>query len=114
MLHLDAQNPIQEILRSRIIVDVDMITDFRLSRLQQALAKPPFFMIVVIFGFLVTMACFGLYKPQVVTVVLVTMYMFLLGLVIYLILAFSDPFQGMPGVDPSPFESVLEKMEKLD
>jgi hypothetical protein len=53
------------------------------------------------------MACFGAYRPQ---GLLVCMYTLFVGLVLYLILALSDPFQGGFGVDPTTFEYQVEKM----
>jgi len=64
----------------------------------------------VFFGFLLTMVCFGTYRPQVALVVLVSTYTLFIGLVLYLILALSDLFQGGMGVDPITFEHIVEKM----
>jgi len=110
VLQLQDETEIQRILRPRIISDVDFVNDLRLTRLEQALAKPPLFLIVVVFGFLVTMACFGPHPPSRLTVGLLTMYTSLIGLVIYLILAYSDPFQGATGIDPASLEYVLEQI----
>ena len=110
-LHLEVNTDIQKILRPRIISDVDMVSDLRLTRLEQALAKPPLFLIVVIFGFLATMACFGPHAPNRLTLVLLTFYTSLIGLVIYLILAYSDPFQGATGVDPVSLKYVLQQIQ---
>jgi hypothetical protein len=112
VLYLEDDTEVQGILRSRIISDVDQISDLRLSRLEQALAKPPLFLIVVIFGFLATMVCFGPNKPHRQTVALLSLYTLLVGLVIYLILAYSDPFQGSTGIEPTSLEFVLEQIRR--
>lgn len=109
VLHLDDRSEIQGILRSRIVSDVDAVSDLRLSRLEQALAKPPLFLVVVIFGFLITMVCFGPHEPTRSTLALLSLYTLLVGLVIYLILAYSDPFQGATGIEPASLEYVLEQ-----
>ena len=57
------------------------------------------------------MACFGTYRPQVPLVALVSMYTLFVGLLLYLILALSDPFQGGMGVEPTTFEHLVEKMQ---
>lgn len=111
VLHLEDNSEVQAILRSRIIADVDLISDLRLSRLEQAFDKPPLFLIVVIFGFLTTMVCFGPHEPNRLTLVLLSFYTLLIGLVIYLILAYSDPFQGATGVAPTSLEYVLQQMK---
>jgi hypothetical protein len=110
VLYLEDETEVQQILRPRIISDVSLVYELRLTRLEQALAKPPLFLIVVVFGFLITMACFGPHPPNRLTVGLLAMYTSLIGLVIYLILAFSDPFQGSTGIDPASLKYVLEQV----
>ena len=110
VLELEPTTSIQEKVLSHILADVDLIFDYRLIRLDNALAKPPLYVNVVFFGFLVTMACFGVYRPQAPLVALVSLYAVFVGLVVYLILALSDPFQGGFGVDSSTFEYLVEAM----
>ena len=110
VIKLTPTEPIQEKLWSRIIADVDLISDYRLIRLDNALAEPPVYVFVIIFGFFVTMACFGAYRPQAPLVVLVSLYTIFVGLVLYLILTLSDPFQGI-GVKPTSFEYLTEALE---
>ena len=97
-------------LRSRIAADLDLLSNYRISRLNGALAEPPFFIYIIIFGFLVTMACFGVYPPQTPLVVLISFYTIFIGLVLYLILQLSDPFQGDIGVSARPFEYLVESL----
>lgn len=111
VLHLEDNSEVQGILRSRIIADVDMVSDLRLSRLEQAFDKPPLFLVVVVFGFLITMVCFGPHDPNRLTLVLLSFYTLLIGLVIYLILAYSDPFQGSTGIEPASLEYILQQMK---
>lgn len=61
-------------LWSRILNDPDAASDYRSIRLDNALASPPAYLYVVFFGFLLTMACFGAYRPQGPLVALVSMY----------------------------------------
>jgi ABC-type multidrug transport system fused ATPase/permease subunit len=109
-IELEPTTGAQKQLWSRILSDLDSASDYRLIRLDNALAKPPIYLYVVFVGFLITMACFGAYRPQAPLVVLVTMYTLFIGLVLYLILALSDPFQGGIGVDPGTFERLAENM----
>lgn len=57
------------------------------------------------------MACFGAYRPQPPLVVLVFLYTVFVGLVLYLVLALSDPFQGYIGIVPTPFEYLVETLQ---
>ena len=113
VLHLNDETELQGILRPRIISDVDLVSDQRMVRLEQALAKPPLFLIVVIFGFLTTMVCFGPHEPNRLTLGLLSLYTSLVGLVIYLILAYSDPFQGSTGIDPASLQFVLDQIRQV-
>ena len=110
VLELQPTTENQKQLWSMILNDLDTASDFRLIRLDNALAKPPVYLYVVFFGFLVTMACFGVYRPHVPLVVLASLYTVFVGQVLYLILALSDPFQGGFGIEPSTFEYLVEKL----
>lgn len=111
VLALKATNATQETLQPRIIADMDMISDYRLSRLQQARERPSFVLIVVFVGYLVTMVYFGVYRPRFVVVALISFYALFVGVVIYLILAMSDPFHGATAIDSAPLEYVVEAMK---
>ena len=104
-------NQLQKDLRAHIIADLDDISDYRLIRLNRSLSKPPVYVVVIIFGFLVSMACFGANRPQIPLLALVSLYSVFVGMVLYLIVAMSDPFHGGTYVDPSPFEYLLETLQ---
>ena len=93
------------------MADIDALSDHRIIRLNAALSKPPVYVYVIIFGFLVTMACFGVYRPQSPLIVLVTLYTIFVGFVLYLVLDLSDPFRGGFGVAPTPFEYFIETLQ---
>ena len=57
------------------------------------------------------MACFGAYRPQPPLVVLVSLYTLFVGLVLFLILKLSDPFQGDIGIAPTVFEHLVETLQ---
>ena len=111
VLNLKPATPTQEKMLTYIMADIDALSDYRVIRLDSALAKPPVYVYVIIFGFLVTMACFGAYRPQVPLVVLVFLYTVFVGLVLYLVLAMSDPFQGDIAIASTPFEYLVETLQ---
>ena len=110
-MELEPATEVQKQLLSQVLTDLDAASNYRLIRLNKALEEPPVFIYVVFFGFLITMACFGAYRPQVPLVVLVSLYTVFVGLVLYLILALSDPFQSGMGVNPTTFERLVEKLQ---
>ncbi len=109
-MNLEPTTSIQEKLFAKMLTDLDAISDYRLIRLDNALADPPVYIKVVFLGFLFTMACFGVYRPQAPLIVLVSLYAVFIGLTLYLILALSDPFQGGFGADPTTLEHLVEAM----
>jgi hypothetical protein len=111
VINLKPATTTQGKLVPNILVDLDALSDYRVIRLDSALAQAPIYVPVIIFGFLVTMACFGVYRPHLPLVALVTLYTVFVGLVLYLILAMSDPFQGDIGVAPTSFEYLVEKLQ---
>lgn len=114
LLNLQADTDHQKRVMSWIEQDVDVINDARLQRLNGALAQPPVYLYVIIFGFFVTMACFGAYRPQRPLVILAALYTSFVGLVLYLILALSDPFQGGFGVTPDTFMQLLRSLKSSE
>lgn len=110
VLLLDTDDRIEGRILERVVADMDSLSDYRLARLHHALAPPPFFLLVVLFGMFVVMICLGLYPPSKSLAILVSFYLSFVGLVVYLVLALSDPFQGIPGVDNTPLVYVLAEM----
>jgi hypothetical protein len=108
---LQPATPTQEKLWSHLLADLDALSNYRVVRLNSALSKPPVFVYVIIFGFLVSMACFGVNRPQLPLIVFVTLYTVLVGLVLYIVMALSDPFQGGIGVAPTSFEYLVETLQ---
>jgi hypothetical protein len=110
VLDIKTTNAMQETLLSRVIADMDMISDYRLTRLQQAREQPSVVLVVVFSGYLVTMVYFGIYQPRRILLGFLSFYTVFVGVVIYLILAMSDPFQGAMTIASGPLEYVIESM----
>jgi hypothetical protein len=108
---LKPANSIQKAIRPGILADIDKLSDYRFIRLNHSLAKPPVYSFIIIFGFLVSMACFGAYQPHFPLIALVSLCTLFIGMVLYLILAMSDPFQGAIIIDPTPFSYLIEVLE---
>jgi len=111
VMELEPVTEVQKQLLSRIITDLDAASDYRMIRLYSALSKPPVYRYVVMLGVFITLICFGIYRPQVPLVALISLYTAFVGLVLYLILALSDPFQGGFNVDPTTFEHLVEILQ---
>ena len=114
VLGLTPENQVQQDLRARILDDVDAMSDARQDRLSAALAQPRVFYMLSFLAFLVTMALFGVYKYRPTLVVLLLFYAGFIGLMLYLVLALSDPFQGVLGIDPDQITEVIERHTGTD
>jgi cation transporter-like permease len=110
-MELKPATSIQKGIRSGIIADIDRLSDHRLIRLNHSIAKPPVYVLVIIFGFLVSMACFGAYQPHFPLIALFSLCTLFIGMVLYLILAMSDPFQGRIIIDPTSIANLIETLE---
>ncbi len=113
VLRLEPANTFQKELRAGIMADLDALSDFRMVRLNHTLSKPPVYVFVIIFGFLVSLACFGAYHPQVPLIAPVSLYTAFIGLVLYLVLSLSDPCHGGYTIDPTPFERLIETLRSV-
>lgn len=112
--NLEPETPTQEILKAQMMSDIERLYDFRRTRLNNTLSQPPVYTFVIIIGFIITVICFGVYKPQGPLIVLLSLYTAFIGVVLYLILSLSDPFQGEIGISPHLFENLVEILEAPD
>ena len=58
------------------------------------------------------MVYFGVYQPRRIFVWLLSFYTAFVGIVIYMILAMSAPFQGATAVDSAPLQLMLQTMRE--
>jgi len=100
-----------EQLKPRLLDDVDSLSDYRLIRLNHAQGQTPVYPPVVVFGFLVSIVCFGSYRPNAALLLLVILYAAFFGLALYLL---SDPFSGGNALEPTTFERLLDWMRDVE
>ena len=110
VMNLKPATPVQEKLMHRIQDNDDALSDHRFIRLDHSLAQPPIFVYIIIFGFLVTMACMGTHQPQLPFVLLASLYTVFVGVLLFIVLSLSDPFQSYFGVAPTAFEYLIETL----
>lgn len=80
---LEPQSPVQEVLKAQMMNDIERLYDFRRIRLNNTLSQPPVYTFVIILGFIITVICFGVYKPQGPLIVLLSLYTAFIGAVLY-------------------------------
>ena len=111
ILDLEATDSRQKSVQSRLYADMDLMSGYRMSRLQQAREPAPFTLGIVFFGYLITMVFFGVYPISRAMVVSLSLFTCFVGVIIYVILMMSNPFKGSRILDPSPIEFAFQIMK---
>ena len=111
ILSLEGVEASQKTVQSRLTADMDLMSGYRMSRLHQASEPTPFTLWIVIFGFLITMVLFGVYPIGRAMLVSMSLYTSFIGVVIYVVLLMSNPFDDARILDPSSIEFALQTME---
>ncbi len=106
LLDLKTEGPRQESLRSRLLQDIDEISDHRQARLYTAKDDPPFFLYIAMFGFVATMLLFCVHPPSVASIVFLSLFSVFVGTVMYFSFALSHPFDGALSVSPKALELI--------
>ena len=84
-----------------------MISNERQGRLNAALGTPPAYGFAILVGLLITITFFGVYRPQPPLFAFLVLYLAFVGLMLYFVLALSDPFQGGIGLNPTLYENLV-------
>ena len=111
LLRLESSTQEQEVLRARLLSDIDEITDLRAARSFRATVAPPAFLYVAVLGFLCTMGMLGVHEAGLRSVMLMGFYCAFVGVVIYFILSLSHPFEGIARVTPEAFEVLWDSAQ---
>jgi hypothetical protein len=112
LINLVPNSPMQEKLHNHIMDEIDLMSDYRFMRFENALSAPPVYVLVIAFGLFIQMTCYGAYRSEAPVNLLVILYCLFVGLILYLILTLSDPFQGI-GVEPTNFKILIEKLRSV-
>ena len=80
-------------------------------RFDAALVTVPFYTYVIVLGFLITIAYFTAYRPVFPILVFVSLYAGFVGLLLYSILALSEPFEGDIEADNETFLRIADVLE---
>ena len=113
-LNLEVTSAAHETLRDRLLVDIDDVSDYRQIRLHHAKTDPPIFVLIAIFGFMLTMAMLAVYPPTPTSITLMSFYCAFVGVVLYFIVAMNHPFDGPAQVTARPFEVITEDYLRPD
>ncbi len=104
VMTLETTTPLQEELRRRIIDDIDAVSDSRVNRLTKITTRVPVFLYVAFLAFLWSNAMLSVFTPRNKAVVFIGAYCAFVGIVIYVILALNNHFEGVGAVTPDSLE----------
>lgn len=108
VLNLMPENARQKALVTRLLQDLDEISDYRQERFYHAKKDPPIYVFIALFGFMITMSLFCVHPPKTTSMIFMSMFSAFVGVVMYFSLAMSQPFDGPMSVSPRPFEVVYK------
>ena len=108
-LELTPETPRQGFLHAQIMQNIREISGLRRVRENDARRGiQPLFLVAALIGIVLTAASYFTFNPRRLTLGLLSIYAVYTGLVVYVILAFSNPFHAPGMVDPAGFERLLE------
>jgi hypothetical protein len=112
-LVLETATPLQEELRHRMMDDVDAISDHRMKRLTKITNTVPVFLYVAFLAFLWSNAMLSFFTPRNKAVFFIGGYCSIVGIVMYVILAMSNYFEGIGAVTPDSLEYLSNYIKAL-
>jgi hypothetical protein len=106
LLDLQPTTARQRLLQNRMLTDIDEISDHREARIYAGNLVMPWFIVVVIVMFVITMLFLSVYPRRTARVIFVALYSFTIGLVLYSIISMSMPYQGFTQISDQPFRDL--------
>jgi hypothetical protein len=97
-------------LKSRMLEDLDEISDHRRVRESSGDVAMVWFLTIVLIGFAVSAFLMLSYDVTPVSLTLIAMYSAFIGAVLYSILALHSPFQGLTAVTAEPFLNLMREL----
>ncbi|MDZ7604721.1 MAG: hypothetical protein U5K79_03830 [Cyclobacteriaceae bacterium] len=95
-------------LKENILTDIDLVSDFMQIRSYRSTPEPLYFIFIAGFGFFVSAILFGVYKPDVVSIVFFSFYNAFVAIVLYFIIMMNNPMIGPLKIDNKPINMVIE------
>ena len=103
---MEPKSPLQKELHKFLIKNIDEMSNYRLKRIFATIASTSWFIMVVFIIFLVNMFLLCVHPFRAPIPIFVASYSTLIGIVVYCIMAFSSPYQGLSKVSLKPLEAI--------
>lgn len=112
---LSSENTTQIELKSEIIADIDQLTKTMQIKHYSSHSKMPYLFYILGFGLVITWSFFAVYKLDLISVSLLTLYNTFIAVVVYFVIMLGNPLIGPVKIKPVPFEILSEKgLDKIE
>ena len=111
IINLKTETAEQKILKQRLIKDIDQLSDQRNVRIVAGNVAMPWFLVVVLIGFLISTFMFSVQPPKFITLIFLSLYAAFIGLVLYSIIALNQPYKGLTNVSVEPLQIVYDAIK---
>jgi len=110
LLNLRPANANQELLKERMIIDMDEMIEYRTIRILASRVRTPSAVPVVLVGFLISSFLLCVHPLRKSTLIFLSSYAAFIGIVVYFLIALNHPFLGIKKVSPQPFQIVYRAL----
>lgn len=109
-VRLNIEDPDRKALKERLMNNLDQVVQFMQVRIYSRSALMPNLIYILLLGLFLMWTFFTVYKIDVISLSFITLYNIFIGVLIYFILALSNPLTGPLKIDANAFEVVDEKI----
>ena len=99
-----------KILKSRMLTDIDEISDYRQSRIYGHDSEMLWLRIIVYVMFILSIFYLGVFATRPIRLLFVGLYSGAIGLILYAIISMGHPYQGVAQVSSEPFQRLNEEL----
>lgn len=105
---LDENSPMQSLLKSSIIEDIDLITRTLQVRIYSTYFHMPYLTYILGMGLIIVWCFFSVYRLNRVSIFFITLYNIYIGVLLYFVIMLGNPLGGPLKIDPAPFKTLKE------
>ena len=110
ILALQAESQYQQDLRTRLLKDIDEISDHRSARIYAGNVPLDWLVVVVLIGYLISSFLLCVYPPRVSSLVFISCYSCFIGIVLFSIVDLNHPYNGITQVSVKPFQTIYTSL----
>ena len=106
ILALQAESQFQQDLRTRLLKDIDEISDHRSARIYAGNVQMDWFIVVVLIGYLISSFLLCVNPVRASSLIFMTSYSCFIGIVLFSVVDLNHPYNGITYVSVKPFQTI--------